>query len=507
MTDHQRWLEVCAEISAMPDADQHEIPTWRQWYEHFGVHAHDAEKWAEDLDDVEIIGTPEFIDAEGLASGETFWMPFDDDSDYLTVMRSPGRSATKVHTLLPSGEWDTEPHNKATWHDVTLSPKITSLDDLAAILARLESARECFVVRGEPTQSGTLRRRSEDGTFACVDRRWLMIDIDDCPGDSVTEAIALLPDYFRDVACWYQYSASAGIKPGVKVHLWYWLDRPVCCFSLRQWAKSLSGIVDASLYNPVQVHYTARPVFKNAEDPLPNRSGMIPGRPVLSLPATVVDLAAWRAMQPAPRPAPVGRQIESVRAGSMRERYALRALEKACNDVRCAGEGNRHLTLIAAACAIGELLAYVNESTAHNELVAAAMDAFGSESRRQEAEKTVRDGLARGRANPRDLSHIGMIDLPPAMDDEIEEMLAKLETPKEMDKMEYIRILFPEPRPGFAMSYCVAPDRVIYPEIWYYPADDYVERVSAELALELNFCREIVRLEDLPNNTHNGVGK
>jgi hypothetical protein len=121
---------------------------------------------------------------------------------------------------------------------------------------------------------------------------WLMIDIDEVmlpeelnlliePLVAVEYCIALLPTYFHNVSYHYQLSSSAGLDGGkkLKVHLSFWLNKPVHDKKLRAWATTLNThgkLVDASLYNPVQAHFTANPIFNGCPDPFPNnRSGLV----------------------------------------------------------------------------------------------------------------------------------------------------------------------------------------------------------------------------------------
>jgi hypothetical protein len=108
-----------------------------------------------------------------------------------------------------------------------------------------------------------------------------MIDIDSLEwgGDindqqaMLAHAIQQLPIEFQSVDCWYHFSSSMGIKPGIRVHLWFWLDRPCSDYEIKAW---LSGYpVDLRLFNPIQIHLTANPRFVDgATDPFPNRSGL-----------------------------------------------------------------------------------------------------------------------------------------------------------------------------------------------------------------------------------------
>jgi hypothetical protein len=343
------------------------------------------------------------------------WWPWD-NTDTLCVLRSPGHRATKIFTKMPDGSVDKKDYDNGYLHQYSISPAIADLNGLAAILKRLEVLPEHFVVRGEPQRPAPIEREfRRGGSFACVDRRWLMVDVDKCPGDSVADAIARLPDYFQGVACWYHYSASAGLKPGViSVHLWYWLARAVCCHSLRDWAKALGGVVDVNMYQPVQPHYTANPIFNGLDNPIAERSGMWPGRPSLSLPDSVVDLATWEvaAAARAAEAEKIRRQAAALaaynpRAGHARTAYAERALSNAVERILGAGVGDRHRVIFQQSASIASLCRYLDLSAAQSALESAALAAYAGEGRDRDALKTVADGIATGRTNERDLSHIG----------------------------------------------------------------------------------------------------
>ena len=52
-----------------------------------------------------------------------------------------------------------------------------------------------------------------------------------------------------------------GIKDGVNVHLWFWLERPCSDNELKTW---LSGYpADDHMFNPIQIHLTANPQFRD----------------------------------------------------------------------------------------------------------------------------------------------------------------------------------------------------------------------------------------------------
>ena len=126
-----------------------------------------------------------------------------------------------------------------------------------------------------------------------------MIDIDSLAWDGninnqqamLSYAIQQLPTEFQIVDCWYHCSSSMGIKAGIRVHLWFWLERPCSDDELKAW---LSGYpVDNSLFNPIQIHLTANPRFiEGATDPFPQRSGMFEAGNGISTVRVPIDLAA-----------------------------------------------------------------------------------------------------------------------------------------------------------------------------------------------------------------------
>ena len=108
-----------------------------------------------------------------------------------------------------------------------------------------------------------------------------MIDIDSLAWDGdindqramLAHAIQQLPAEFKSVDFWYHFSSSTGIKAGIRVHLWFWLDRPCSDREMKAW---LSGCpVDLRLLNSIQIHLTANLRFiDGAVDPYPNRSDL-----------------------------------------------------------------------------------------------------------------------------------------------------------------------------------------------------------------------------------------
>jgi hypothetical protein len=113
--------------------------------------------------------------------------------------------------------------------------------------------------------------------------------------------------------------------------------------SLKAWLKSC-GVVDLSLYSPVQPHYVAAPRFVGMDDPCPVRlfqRGF--GRVVL--PPCVVDGVTHEEELRAVREAERRAAATADFAGLVDRGYARAALKSACERIVAAPDGARHTTL------------------------------------------------------------------------------------------------------------------------------------------------------------------
>ena len=70
-----------------------------------------------------------------------------------------------------------------------------------------------------------------------------------------------LPEEFWTADCIVQATAGHGIKPGMRLRLWFWLSRPLGRGELDRWFAN--SPVDRSVFRTVQAIYTAAPVFEN----------------------------------------------------------------------------------------------------------------------------------------------------------------------------------------------------------------------------------------------------
>ena len=179
---------------------------------------------------------------------------------------------------------------------------VTDIQGLSDLLVSLEQDPHKAIIRGVPADDvdtekqvrRKLRRSttSEPNEEPFLDQAasWIMIDVDKLllpsgmdvvkePLSAIQYAIEQLPSEFHDASYHWQLSASAGLYDSntLSVHLYYWLDRPLSNELLRRWAKRAApkNVIDPAVYNPVQLHYTAAPLFADdtANPFRDNRSG------------------------------------------------------------------------------------------------------------------------------------------------------------------------------------------------------------------------------------------
>src|SRR5207237_9083001 len=91
--------------------------------------------------------------------------------------------------------------------------------------------------------------------------------------------LSLLPTEFNDCEAIWQLTSSAGIKPGIRMRLWFWLTEPRTIAEMKLWLDPVLAfpskrddpkrIVDYATFTPSQPIYAAAPVIANgAEDPV-----------------------------------------------------------------------------------------------------------------------------------------------------------------------------------------------------------------------------------------------
>jgi predicted P-loop ATPase len=222
--------------------------------------------------------------------------------DGLTLLYHPTACATKVWSLNEKGRPIPTPYGEGKY----FTTEEYSFQDFAGfveLLTHLANEPQIFAIRGRmiPGRDKEHIRRTihaKDGDapgFEEHPRRWALIDVDgakvgrfdlgrteDCDR-SVEKLRTMLPAELRNVAMVWQLSSSAGMKPDLRVHLWFLLDRPMRSEDLKTWAENVNDaagwkFVDPALFHAIQPHYVASPLFDvGVRDPVAKRCGVLAG--------------------------------------------------------------------------------------------------------------------------------------------------------------------------------------------------------------------------------------
>lgn len=237
--------------------------------------------------------------------------------DSVVVLRHPVALASKRFTLTETGGVKTDSYGFGKYFEAEVVG-LDGLDDLHALIVRLQADPRAFLIRGEPIPGRDLKnilrtKNTKDGEAAAFreyPRRWVMLDVDglNIPVDWSTpqgcqaaadRLVGLLPMELRVAGYIWQVSASAGMKPGCRMHLFYFLDRPLGEQELTRWGDFINEnagrkILDNAVFRTIQPLYVAPPIFGDGLlDPVAQRIGYIPGAPA-SLPRMSARGEAWK---------------------------------------------------------------------------------------------------------------------------------------------------------------------------------------------------------------------
>jgi hypothetical protein len=287
-----------------------------------------------------------------LHTTEHRWTTITDPDGQGRVVRRPLR-LTKLITEDAIEDYDSALLYRASaW-------RLDGVGDFAGLLAHLEPQANACIIRGTlkrefAAHEAVYRRYAEHhgdtAAFAPAARQWLMVELDSipCPPgvDPVDPELAggaarlVLPAAFRSARCAVQLSSGAGIKSGLRVHLWFRLSRPISDAEAKRWLKGAP--VDLSIYQPVQPHYTAAPIFDGCDAPCFERLALLPGYDAVQVP----DLPDPERPRAVFNPSLSG-HLGSRGAGGA-ERYAAACLRR----LALAPEGRRHQTCVGVACCL-----------------------------------------------------------------------------------------------------------------------------------------------------------
>lgn len=240
----------------------------------------------------------------------------------LTILRSLDRRKplTKAYTIAPNGlVKKTSAPNVAMFSTEVV--EVAGIHDLHRLLCNLDGEPGAAVIRGAPLLGANLEqtiRRSKPNkntlaTIGNTPRAWLMLDLDGVllpatmsvitdPADVAAFLVDMVAGHapeLEGVTAVVQFSSSAGlaeqaeieaatgqpdrwagvVKPGNRIgaHVWFWLTEPRDDDGLKRWGARINAeaggkVIDTALFQSVQLHFTAAPLFgQGLHDPLQGR--------------------------------------------------------------------------------------------------------------------------------------------------------------------------------------------------------------------------------------------
>lgn len=217
-------------------------------------------------------------------------------ADFVTVAASRGPRLTKRWHRDADNVLREEQYEDAKTFDFATVP-IAGLDDLAKVIAGI-GPRQCLVLgklRDGVDPNGARRRLhdhpDEPATIEDATHHWLPIDADSTepcdergtfdpladPARAVACVVKRLPGGFAGADCLWQWTSGAGFKPGIRMRLFFWLDRPLTGAEMKAWLAPYREAVDLSIYSAAQPIYAAPPVCDGVADPIAQRTGIIRG--------------------------------------------------------------------------------------------------------------------------------------------------------------------------------------------------------------------------------------
>lgn len=226
-----------------------------------------------------------------------------DPASTLTLMRVPaGDDRRLAKVISPQGVTKV----KLPYIFEFSKHPIAGLESLRDQLLLLSKDVRTCVVRAQPlvTSGRRLlkadRKTGDAATLVEVPSTLLAVDVDsvpepervrfcDEPHKCALHVRSLLPPQFRTAACVWHVTGSAGIKPGIRMHLWFMTSAPVGGAALTKWFEGTP--IDPAVFRPSQPIFTADPVFDGVSDPMTERLGTLEGIERVLVPDEIANYA------------------------------------------------------------------------------------------------------------------------------------------------------------------------------------------------------------------------
>jgi len=178
---------------------------------------------------------------------------------------------TKKYTKRNDGGYDTKSYPLVS-RVTSKTEEVDNIDSFAAALQKHSEAGNCLHTGSLDAE---LKDESRKGHHEKDEKRsWITLDIDGLDHPTIEDFIKdCLPDAFHKVSYIVQHSPSSGIKPGLRAHVYFLLDRPEDMSVVCDWIK-LTNLVTEKLRNQVTLS-TSKKVLSYPLDWVANKNGRV----------------------------------------------------------------------------------------------------------------------------------------------------------------------------------------------------------------------------------------
>lgn len=220
------------------------------------------------------------------------------------------------------------------------------------------------------------------------------------PRERIERHILRLPSCFHGASYHAQLSSSFGIKQGLRVHVFFWTDRPITSKLLRAYLSKLKdqdgrALVDHQPIHPSNAIVMTRPVMScGLKDHLVDRSILVTkAQSSVSLPSSAYKVKPIKTYTP---------QVPYSTGIVDEDQWAREALEMTC--MRASGlHDGRNEQLFKDAIRLGSLIGgdRLHESEVKLRLMNAyEVNGLVGKRKRRDVERTIDRGIEKGKLNP-----------------------------------------------------------------------------------------------------------
>lgn len=272
--------------------------------------------------------------------------------------------------------------------------ELWNLWDLYLLSKRmLTKPRCCFLramIKDDNIRKHVVRKyKGQDATLVVQKQNWFALDIDgygSCTGDLKTDAASVrqaLPSVFRYAECFVVASSSYGIKPDIRMRMFFWAMRPVSGQDLKRLMDGNEAKADLAIFNPIQPIYTAAPIFHSMTDPIKER---------------ILWITPWGEYSPFVDVQSYGDNHRGAPEIKYTKKQALVIVENKLLEISELTSGERHDKLLDLTRLFGKLVwqGHIDEV----ETIDRAYDACGYWTGKRDLKKdmdTIRDGIRLGK--------------------------------------------------------------------------------------------------------------